>query len=137
MLNINISITIVVCFLTPLSLWFQIYQQQTHLLFVNQSSLRSDINSYVDEMISNQRAVHAFNQQKYQIIFLKLMIHINTAVKATSFSSLTNPATRVVNAIVYAFTATFGGLIVIKIPCLSVSYLHFYLMPQYTKPLMK
>ncbi len=138
MLNINISITIVVCFLTPLSLLVSRYiSSKTHLLFVNQSSLRSDINSYIDEMISNQRVVHAFNQQKNTQNNLSKIndSYKNTAVKATFFSSLTNPATRVVNAIVYAFIATFGGLIVIK-NTLSVGALSSFLSyaSQYTKP---
>lgn len=65
MLSINASITIIICILTPLSLLVSRYiSSQTHSLFLKQSALRSDINSYIDEMISNHKVVHAFNQQE-------------------------------------------------------------------------
>ncbi len=138
MLNINVSITLIVCVLTPLSLLVSRYiSSKTHTLFVQQSSLRSDINSYIDEMISNQKVVHAFNQQENTQNRLSNINSSfkNTAIKATFFSSLTNPATRVVNATVYGAITTFGGLIVIK-NAITVGALSSFLSyaSQYTKP---
>jgi len=138
MLSINASITIIVCILTPLSLLVSRYiSSQTHSLFLKQSALRSDINSYIDEMISNHKVVHAFNQQENS---QKKLSEINgsfkkTAIKAIFFSSLTNPATRVVNAIVYGTIATFGGLTVIG-NTITVGALSSFLSyaAQYTKP---
>ncbi len=138
MLNIDISITLIVCFLTPLSLLVSRYiSSKTHSLFVQQSSLRSDINSFIDEMISNQKVVYAFNQQNNSQNKLAEIngSYKNTSIKAFFFSSLTNPATRVVNAIVYGAIATFGGLIVIK-NIITVGALSSFLSyaSQYTKP---
>lgn len=138
MLNINVSITLIVCFLTPLSLLVSRYiSSRTHSLFIHQSTLRSDINSYIDEMVSNQKVVYAFNQQNNS---QKNLAEINESYKNTSskaifFSSLTNPATRVVNATVYGAIATFGGLIVIK-NTITIGALSSFLSyaSQYTKP---
>lgn len=138
MLNINVSITLIVCFLTPLSLLVSRYiSSRTHSLFIQQSTLRSDINSYIDEMVSNQKVVDAFNQQNNS---QKNLAEINdsyksTSIKAIFFSSLTNPATRVVNATVYGAIATFGGLIVIN-NTITIGALSSFLSyaSQYTKP---
>jgi ATP-binding cassette subfamily B multidrug efflux pump len=138
MLNINVSITLIVCFLTPLSLLVSRYNSsRTHTLFIQQSTLRSDINSYIDEMVSNQKVVDAFNQQNNS---QKNLAEINdsyksTSIKAIFFSSLTNPATRVVNATVYGAIATFGGLIVIN-NTITIGALSSFLSyaSQYTKP---
>ncbi len=138
MLNINVSITLIVCFLTPLSLLVSRYiSSKTHNLFVKQSTLRSDINSYIDEMIANQKVVYAFNQQANSQFKLSNIndSYKDTAIKATFFSSLSNPATRLVNAIVYGAIATFGGILVIN-STISVGALSSFLSyaSQYTKP---
>ena len=138
MLLINVKITIVVVLVTPLSLFMANFiAKRTYHMFKLQSQTRGEQTAFIDEMIGNQKVVQAFGQQERM---LERFDEINErlekcSLKATFFSSLTNPCTRFVNSIVYAcvgisgaFTAIMGGISVGQLSCL-LSYAN-----QYTKP---
>lgn len=138
MLSINVKITIVVVLVTPLSLFMANFiAKRTYSMFRLQSRTRGEQTAFIDEMIGNQKVVQAFGQQERM---LERFDEINErlekcSLKATFFSSLTNPCTRFVNSIVYAcvgitgaFTAIMGGISVGQLSCL-LSYAN-----QYTKP---
>ncbi len=144
MLAINVKITIVVVLVTPLSLFMANFiAKRTYSMFRLQSQTRGEQTAFIDEMIGNQKVVQAFGQQERM---LERFDEINgrlekCSLKATFFSSLTNPCTRFVNSIVYAcvgvagafaaimgLTGVAGGITVGKLSCL-LSYAN-----QYTKP---
>ncbi len=144
MLAINVKITIVVVLVTPLSLFMANFiAKRTYSMFRLQSQTRGEQTAFIDEMIGNQKVVQAFGQQERM---LERFDEINErlekcSLKATFFSSLTNPCTRFVNSIVYAcvgvtgafaaimgLTGAVGGITVGKLSCL-LSYAN-----QYTKP---
>lgn len=144
MLSINVTITVVVVVVTPLSLFMANFiAKRTYSMFRLQSQTRGEQTAFIDEMIGNQKVVQAFGQQERM---LERFDEINKrlekcSLKATFFSSLTNPCTRFVNSIVYAcvgVTGAFvaimgivngaGGITVGKLSCL-LSYAN-----QYTKP---
>ena len=144
MLAINVKITVVVVLVTPLSLFVANFiAKRTYSMFRLQSQTRGEQTAFIDEMIGNQKVVQAFGQQERM---LERFDEINgrlekCSLKATFFSSLTNPCTRFVNSIVYAcvgVTGAFvaimgivngtGGISVGKLSCL-LSYAN-----QYTKP---
>ncbi len=144
MLSINVQITIVVVLVTPLSLFMANFiAKRTYSMFRLQSQTRGEQTAFIDEMIGNQKVVQAFGQQERM---LERFDEINgrlekCSLKATFFSSLTNPCTRFVNSIVYAcvgvagafaaimgLTGAAGGITVGKLSCL-LSYAN-----QYTKP---
>ncbi len=144
MVAINVKITIVVVLVTPLSLFMANFiAKRTYSMFRLQSQTRGEQTAFIDEMIGNQKVVQAFGQQERM---LERFDEINgrlekCSLKATFFSSLTNPCTRFVNSIVYAcvgvagafaaimgLTGVAGGITVGKLSCL-LSYAN-----QYTKP---
>lgn len=138
MARINLSITVVVLLLTPLSLLAaRFVTKNTYNLFVLQSKTKAQQASYIDEMITNQKVVVAFHQQQsIQQAFDEINEKLcQTSTKATFFSSLTNPSTRFVNALVYAAIALFGAFSVIN-QTLSVGSLSSFLSyaTQYSKP---
>ena len=103
MLAINVKITIVVVLVTPLSLFMANFiAKRTYSMFRLQSQTRGEQTAFIDEMIGNQKVVQAFGQQERM---LERFDEINgrlekCSLKATFFSSLTNPCTRFVNSIV-------------------------------------
>ena len=105
MLAINVKITVVVVLVTPLSLFVANFiAKRTYSMFRLQSQTRGEQTAFIDEMIGNQKVVQAFGQQERM---LERFDEINgrlekCSLKATFFSSLTNPCTRFVNSIVYA-----------------------------------
>lgn len=115
MLRINWKIALVVVVLTPLSLFVaRFISKRTHSMFKLQSETRGEQTAFVDEMIGNQKIVKAFgredeNLEKFDEINSRLE---KFSLKATFFSSLTNPCTRFVNSVVYAFVALTGALAV-------------------------
>lgn len=115
MLTINWKIALVVVFLTPLSLFVaRFIAKKTYSMFKLQSETRGEQTAFIDEMIGNQKIVKAFgredeNLEKFDEINSRLE---NSSLKATFFSSLTNPCTRFVNSVVYAFVALTGALAV-------------------------
>lgn len=138
MLALNFKITIVVVCITPVSLFVASFiAKRTFSMFKLQSSTRGEQTAIIDEMIGNQKVVQAFNQEdealeKFDEVNERLQ---DCSLKATFFSSLTNPSTRFVNSLVYAAVAIFGALSAIA-GGISVGQLSCFLSyaNQYTKP---
>jgi len=138
MLTINVWITLVVVLLTPLSFFVAGFiAKRTYNMFRLQSEERGRQTSLINEMVGNQKIVQAFS---YEDILLKEFGDINDrlekySLNATFFSSLTNPSTRFVNALVYACVGVVGAFLAIK-GRLSVGHLVSFLAyaNQYTKP---
>lgn len=138
MLSINVGITAIVVILTPLSLFMASFiAKRTYSMFKLQSETRGAQTALIDEMIGNQKVVQAFGYQddamsRFDTINDKLQ---KASLNATFFSSLTNPATRFVNSIVYAGVGVCGAFFAIN-GRLSVGQLSCFLSyaNQYTKP---
>lgn len=138
MLSINAGMTAIVVIITPLSLFVASFiARHTFSMFKLQSETRGQQTALIDEMVGNQKVVQAFN---YQDDALQRFDEINSrlydcSLKATFFSSLTNPSTRFVNSIVYAGVGVFGAFFAIN-NLLSVGQLSCFLSyaNQYTKP---
>lgn len=141
MLSINVWITIMVVVVTPMSfLIANFVAKKTHKMFMLQSETRGEQTAFIDEMIGNQKVVDAYSHgEENQEIFDEINNRLQKySLKATFFSSITNPATRFVNAIVYAAVALFGALLAIKTneTTITVGILTCFLSyaNQYTKP---
>ena len=141
MLSINVWITIVVVVVTPMSfLIANFVAKKTHKMFMLQSETRGEQTAFIDEMRGNQKVVDAYSHgEENQEIFDEINNRLQKySLKATFFSSITNPATRFVNAIVYAAVALFGALLAIKTneTTITVGVLTCFLSyaNQYTKP---
>ena len=138
MLSINVWITLVVVVVTPLSFFIaRFIAKKTYAMFQKQSAVRGEQTGFIDEMITNQKVVTAYskeadNQKQFDEINDRLAKY---SMRATFFSSITNPATRFVNSIVYAAVALFGAIIAIR-GNISVGMLSCFLSyaNQYTKP---
>lgn len=138
MLSLNVGITLVVVCLTPLSLVAAgVIASRTYSMFRLQSKTRGEQTALIDEMITSQKVVQAFG---YEDRALKQFDEINErlqkcSLRATFFSSLTNPSTRFVNNLVYAGVGVFGALAAVQ-GRLSVGQLSAFLSyaNQYTKP---
>lgn len=141
MFRINWWITIVVVVVTPLSFVIASFiAKNTHKMFKLQSETRGEQTSFIDEMIGNAKTVDAYshaeeNMQKFDEINGRLQGY---SLKAVFFSSITNPATRFVNSIVYAAVAMFGAILAVKTNqgAITVGVLTCFLSyaNQYTKP---
>jgi ATP-binding cassette subfamily B protein len=141
MLSINVWITIVVVIITPMSfLIANFIAKRTYKMFKLQSETRGEQTAFIDEMIGNQKTVDAYshgedNMVKFDEINNKLQGY---SLKAIFFSSITNPATRFVNSIVYACVALFGAILAVKTnqSAITVGVLTCFLSyaNQYTKP---
>ena len=138
MLYVNAGITCVVVLITPISFFVAGFiARRTYKMFRLQSQTRGEQTALVEEMIGNQKVVQAFSQEeeamkKFDDINERLQKY---SIQAIFFSSITNPATRFVNSLVYAgvgitgaFAAIYGLLSVGQLSCF-LSYAN-----QYTKP---
>lgn len=138
MIYINFWIALVVVVLTPLSFFIaRFIAKRTYNMFKLQSETRGEQTSFTDEMITNQKVTQAYghkqqNQQKFDEINNRLA---ECSLKATFFSSITNPLTRFVNSVVYAAVALFGAIMAVK-GNITVGILSSFLAyaTQYTKP---
>lgn len=138
MLSINAGITLIVVLITPLSLFVASFiARHTFSMFKLQSQTRGEQTALIDEMIGNQKVVQAFGYQddslaRFDIINDKLQHY---SLRAIFFSSITNPATRFVNSLVYAGVGIFGAFFAIN-GRLTVGQLSCFLSyaNQYTKP---
>ncbi|MDY2629153.1 MAG: ABC transporter ATP-binding protein [Lachnospiraceae bacterium] len=138
MLTIHVQITFIVVLLTPLSFVIANFvAKNTYSMFRQQSVTRGEQTALIDEMIGNEKVVQAFG---YGDRALERFDEINDrleacSLKATFFSSLTNPATRFVNNVVYAAVALAGALTVLN-GGMTVGNLSSFLSyaNQYTKP---
>ena len=116
MLTIHPGITLVVVGLTPISLFVaRFIAKRTYDMFRLQSETRAEQTALIDEMVGNQKIVQAFSHEdealeQFDEINERLQ---NCSLRATFFSSLTNPCTRFVNSLVYAGVALAGALSVI------------------------
>ncbi len=132
------QIALLVFILTPLSLLIaRFIAKRSYSLFREQSISRADQTALIDEMIGNLKVVKAFshedeNQESFDEINHRLT---KTSLRATFFSSLTNPGTRFVNNVVYACVALAGAFVCIS-GIMSVGQLTIFLSyaTQYTKP---
>lgn len=132
-------ITAVVVVLTPISLFAaRFIAKHTHDMFTLQSERRGNQTAFTDEMISNQKVVKAFSyEERSEKRFDEINDSLKSAsLRATFFSSLTNPVTRFVNSIVYLFVAFLGAFSVISGGGFTVGMLVSFLSyaNQYTKP---
>ena len=138
MLSLNVWITLVVVIVTPLSFFVASFiAKRTYTMFKLQSATRGEQTALIDEMVGNQKVVQAYGREKEA---LEKFDDINRrlqkySLQATFFSSITNPATRFVNNIVYAGVGVTGAFFALN-GYLSVGMLSCFLgyANQYTKP---
>lgn len=138
MFSVNVTISIVVLLVTPISLFVAAFiAKRTYKMFRVQSETRGEETAYIDEMIGNQKVVQAFGREEKS---LEKFDEINKRLErasllATFFSSITNPSTRFVNSLVYTSVGIVGAFSVIY-GRLSVGQLSAFLSyaNQYTKP---
>ena len=138
MLSINVTTTIVVVILTPLSFFIANFiAKSTFSMSKLQSQTRGEQTALIDEMIGNEKVVKAFGQEGKVIErFDEINSRLEKAsVKAIFFSSLTNPCTRFVNSLVYAGVGILGAYLAIS-GKITVGQLSSFLSyaNQYTKP---
>ena len=131
-------IAAVVVVITPLSLFVaRFIARRTHDMFLLQSRTRGELTAYIDEHIGGAKVVKAYGREEKS---LREFDEINgrlekCSLRATFFSSITNPATRFVNAVVYAGVGLTGALAVLS-GGMTVGSLTCFLSyaNQYTKP---
>lgn len=138
MISINVTTTLMVVILTPLSFFIASFiAKRTFRMSKLQSETRGEQTALIDEMIGNGKVVKAFGREKKVIEqFDEVNDRLEKAsVKATFFSSITNPCTRFVNSLVYAGVGIVGAFLAIK-GRISVGQLSSFLSyaNQYTKP---
>ncbi len=138
MLSVNVKITLVVVLITPVSfLVAGFIAKRTYTMFKLQSETRGEQTGLIEEMIGNQKIVQAFGQtEKVMERFDEVNARLkDCSLKAVFFSSITNPATRFVNSLVYTGVGVTGAIGVIN-GALSVGQLTSFLSyaNQYTKP---
>ena len=138
MLVTNVPITLVVVCITPVSfLVAKFIATKTYSMFKEQSETRGEQTSLIEEMIDNQKIVNTFSRgEAVKSTFGEINGRLQKcSLKAIFFSSITNPATRFVNSLVYAGVGVFGALVAIK-GGISVGRLSCFLSyaNQYTKP---
>ena len=138
MISIDGRITLVVVLITPLSFFVANFiAKRTFTMFRLQSETRAEMTSLVEEMVGNQKVVKAFAYEKeaeerFDDIKQRLQ---SCSLKATFFSSITNPSTRFVNGLVYTGVGIFGAFSAIQ-GRITVGQLSSFLnyANQYTKP---
>ncbi|MFR2847773.1 MAG: ABC transporter ATP-binding protein [Hungatella hathewayi] len=138
MFFINPVIAVVVVCVTPVSLFVASFiAKKTYSMFKLQSETRGELTSLVDEMLGNQKVVQAFgHEEEAQVEFEEINERLRGfSLRAIFFSSITNPATRFVNGLVYASVGIVGALAAIR-GLLSVGQLTSFLSyaNQYTTP---
>ena len=138
MLSISVGTTVVVVLVTPVSLCVAAFiARRTYKMFQLQSATRGEQTALINEMIGGQKVVQAFGREKAALgQFDEINRRLEKySLRAIFFSSLTNPCTRFVNALVYAGVAIFGALSAIT-GFMSVGQLTCFLTyaNQYTKP---
>ena len=138
MLLLHPGITAVVVVMTPISLFVaKFISTHTHSMFRLQSETRGEQTALIDEMVNHQKVVQAFGHEEANLeTFEEINDRLSRySLRATFFSSLTNPGTRFVNNVVYAAVALAGALAAINgtvTPGLLSSFLSY--VNQYTKP---
>ena len=138
MLFIEWRIALVVVALTPLSIFVaRFIATHTYSMFKVQSETRAELTSLVDELVGNEHLVRAFgDESRAEERFDKINLDLQSCgVRAVFFSSMTNPCTRFVNALVYAAVGVLGAFAAIA-GGITVGDLSVFLnyANQYTKP---
>ncbi|MCD7835949.1 MAG: ABC transporter ATP-binding protein/permease [Lachnospiraceae bacterium] len=138
MLMTNVAITLVVVCITPVSfLVARFIAKGTYTMFKEQTVVRGEQTSLIEEMIENQKIVKAFSMEgSVKEQFKEINGRLNgCSLRAIFFSSITNPATRFVNSLVYAGVGICGSFFAIR-GGISVGQLSIFLSyaNQYTKP---
>ena len=138
MYSVDARIATVVVVVTPLSLLVANFiARRTFSMFKLQSATRGELTALVEEMVGNQKVVKAFGHEgENEAAFDKINERLRSqSLRATFFSSITNPSTRFVNGVVYALVCLFGALMALD-GGLSVGALSCFLTyaNQYTKP---
>lgn len=138
MFSVSIRITLVVILVTPLSMFVAAFiAKKSYIHFKNQSTRRGEMTGIVDEMVGGISTIKAFGVEEMALdSFEQADENLRDAyVKATFFSSISNPATRFVNALVYAGVGITGAFLAIS-GYISVGQLASVLSyaQQYTKP---
>ena len=138
MLTIHPLITLVVVLLTPLSLFVASFiARHTHDMFKKQSETRGEQTAFINEVIGGQKVAAAFGKEADMVEqFDEINARLEKyALRATFFSSMTNPSTRFVNNMVYAAVCLTGALTVLS-GGMTVGGLTSFLSyaNQYTKP---
>ena len=141
MLIIKWEIALVVIVLTPLSLFVAAFiSKRSFNTFKAQAQIKGEMGGFLNEMITNQKMVIAYQQQnKNTNTFNEIDQRLyEVGIKAQFNSSLTNPSTRFVNAIVYAAVATIGSILIVRTEgaAFGIGGLTAFLTyaSQYTKP---
>ena len=138
MLSVNAGITVVVVVLTPVSLLVANFiAKRTYSMFKLQSKTRGEQTALINEMIENQKVVQAYGQEeKVQMRFDEINDRLQKcSLRATFFSSITNPSTRFVNSLVYTGVGLTGAFAAVR-GVMTVGQLSAFLSyaNQYTKP---
>ena len=138
MLSVNAGITVVVVVLTPISLFVANFiAKRTYSMFKLQSATRGEQTALINEMIENQKVVQAYGQEKkVQTRFDEINGRLEKySLRAIFFSSITNPATRFVNSLVYTGVGLTGAFAAVR-GVMTVGQLSAFLSyaNQYTKP---
>lgn len=138
MLSVNVKITVVVVLITPLSFFVANFiVKRTFSMFKIQSETRGEQTGLIDEMIGNQKVVQVFGRgEDVTERFDEINERLNRAsLRATFFSSITNPSTRFINSLVYTGVGITGAFAVVR-GSLTVGQLSSFLSyaNQYTKP---
>ncbi|MCI5957496.1 MAG: ABC transporter ATP-binding protein/permease [Clostridiales bacterium] len=139
MFSVNGIIAAAVVVITPLSLVVAAFiARRTYKMFTLQTQTRGEQTALIDEMVTHQKVVRAFGmeretQRRFEEINGRLE---KCSLRAIFYSSLTNPATRFVNAMVYACVGVAGALVAVSTGGITVGQLSAFLSyaNQYTKP---
>ncbi len=140
MLVLKWEIALVVALFTPLSLFIANFvAKHSAAEFKKQAAKRGEMTALVDEMVGNQKVVKAFLQEKNNTArFEKINAELReSGVKATFYSSLTNPSTRFLNNLIYVAVGIMGAIMVMNDPVsFSVGTLTAFLIyaGKYAKP---
>lgn len=138
MVSIHPGIALVVVGITPVSLFVAAFiARKTYRMFQIQSETRGEQTGFIDEMIGNQKVVQAYSREEEA---METFDEINgrlqsSSLRAIFYSSITNPATRFVNSLVYAGVGIIGAVVAIN-GGITVGDLTTFLLyaNQYTKP---
>ena len=138
MLYLNTLIALTVLILTPLSILVaRFIASATHKFFEAQAAIRGEQTAMINELVEGQRVVKAFGLEEEKLAeFDEVNDKLQqVAMKATFFSSLTNPSTRLVNNIVYAVIPLIGAFFTVS-GGITIGQLSVFLnyASQYAKP---
>lgn len=139
MASLNIVITFIVILLTPLSIFTSYFiSKHSYKSFRKQLNAQGELSGYITEMLSNQKIVKTFGYENRAISHFQNINSTlyNSGIKAQFYSSLSNPATRFINTIIYTIVGVVGSLMLILNGNISVGEITSFLTysNQYTKP---